>query len=93
MEGTGKGKKKKGDGTTNLNVKGVMGGAFPVDDYQERPRPNLFKVIKKFKEMKAATCNRILYIAKINEKVFKGDAEKEMTNWTTNVCETVPVTD
>jgi len=30
--------------------------------------------------------HRLCYISKLDESVFKGDFEKEMTLWTTNVC-------
>jgi hypothetical protein len=68
-----------------INLKNGMGQ--PFDEYVEKPRHSLYNVIKKLKEMGGSTFNRICYIAKINEQHLKGDMiEKEMTNWTNNIC-------
>ena len=56
-----------------------MGGE---EDYVEKPRPSLFNVIKKIKEAKGPTVQRLVYMAKVNEGVFKGDLEKNETNST-----------
>ena len=39
------------------------------------------------------TTHRLCYIAKINEKVLKGDFENELSNWATNVFNTCEVTE
>ena len=37
--------------------------------------------------------HRLCYMGKINEKILKGDAEKPLTDWATNVVETCEVTE
>jgi hypothetical protein len=76
----------KGDASMGgINLKNGMGQ--PFDEYVEKPRHSLYNVIKKLKEMGGPTFNRLCYIAKINEQNLKGDMiEKEMTNWTNNLC-------
>ena len=59
-----------------------MGGNFNMEDYIEKPRPSLFNVIKKLKEMTNETCHRVCLIIRINEVEFRGDVEKEVTKWT-----------
>ena len=62
----------------------------PIDEYAEKPRPNLFNVLKKLKENAGGQIiNRLCYIARINETEFKGDVEKEVTNWTRTVCSAI----
>lgn len=58
-------------------LKGAMGGMQNSDEYVEKPRPSLYNVIKKLKEAKGTSVNRLVYMAKINEQVFKGDLEKD----------------
>ena len=67
-------------------LKGAMAGMGMQDEYIEKPRPNLFNVIKKIRESGPATLHRLCYISKINEKAFKGDFEKEFTNWFTQIA-------
>lgn len=70
-----------------INLKNGGMGGVPFDEYVEKPRHSLYNVIKKLKEMGGPTFNRICYIAKINETHLKGDMiEKEMSNWTNNIC-------
>ncbi len=53
------------------------------NDYSEKPRPTLFNVLKKLKEATGTgLVHRLCYLARVNEQEFKGDLEKEMTNWT-----------
>lgn len=70
-------------GGDNINLRTQMG---EEPKFTERPRPSLYQVIKKLKEMKGPMVNRLCYMAKINEHAFKGDLEKELTSWTQNVC-------
>jgi len=46
-------------------LRGAMGG-MAVDEYAEKPRPNLYNILKKLKEGKA-TVNRMCYISKLDE--------------------------
>ena len=62
-----------------------MQTGIQAEDYMEKPRPSLYNVVKKLKEQTNETVNRLCYIAKVNENVFKGDFSNEMKNWTTNV--------
>ena len=39
------------------------------------------------------TIHRVCYIAKINEKVMKGDFEKQLNEWGMNVFETCETTE
>ena len=62
-----------------------MQTGMQAEDYMEKPRPSLYNVVKKLKEQTNETVNRLCYIAKVNENVFKGDFSNEMKNWTANV--------
>lgn len=70
----------------NIDLRQGMGGA--QDDYTEKPRPNLYNVIKKIREQKGPMIHRICYVSRIDESVFKGDLEKEFTNWITPIFTT-----
>ena len=63
-----------------------MTGMGHNDDYSEKPRPSLFNVIKKLKDMTNVTMNRVCLIIKINEHEFRGDVEKEVSRWTNETC-------
>ena len=90
----------KGKGETfnsGVMLRGGMGGTS-FDEYVERPRPNMFNVLKKLKDSNndGGIVNRLCYIAKVSEGEFKGDMnryEREFTKWTEKVCyqEEVPV--
>ena len=64
-----------------------MTGMGHIDDYAEKPRPSLFNVIKKLKEMTNSTFNRVCLILRVNEHDFRGDVEKEVTRWTNETVE------
>ena len=51
----------------------------PQDAYVEKPRPNLYNVIKKLREAMPSVA-RIIYVAKLNE-AEKRDYEKEINNF------------
>lgn len=73
----------------DILLKGTMNSA-PIDEYAEKPRPNLFNVLKKLKENTGGSIvNRVCYIARVNETEFRGDIEKEVTNWTRTVCSAI----
>ena len=55
------------------------------DEYSEKPRPNLYNVIKKIRESGNPTLHRLCYLSKIDEKKFKGDFEKDFNNWFNHV--------
>lgn len=54
-------------------------GNNPQDAYIEKPRPNLYNVIKKLREAMPAVA-RLVYIAKLNE-AEKKDYEKEINTF------------
>jgi len=60
-----------GDITLNRGMNGM-----PVDEYSEKPRPNLYNVIKKLREQKGKMLHRICYVSRFDETNFKGDYEK-----------------
>ena len=72
----------------DIMLRGAMGGMGMMDEYTEKPRPNLYNVIKKIKEFNGETLHRLCYLSKLDEKQFRGDFEKEFTNWCTVVCNT-----
>ena len=77
------------DQLADIMMKGTMNQG-PVDEYAEKPRPNLFNVLKKLKEnVGGSIIHRIVYVARVNESEFKGDIEKEVTNWTRTVCSAI----
>ena len=82
-----KGGSPKKEMTGDIMLRGAMGG-MPVDEYTEKPRPNLYNVIQKLREGKGPMIHRLVYLAKINEAEFRGDMEKEFTAWTTKVVQT-----
>ena len=61
----------------DIMLRGAMGGMQQAEEYVEKPRPSLYNVIKKLKEQKGIIINRLVYMAKVNEQVFKGDLEKD----------------
>ena len=80
-------KKGGGDGPGDIMLRGAMGATgMAMDEYVEKPRPSLYNVIKKLKEQTNETFNRLCYIAKVNENVYKGDFANEMKTWTTGIC-------
>lgn len=62
-----------------------MGGM--ENEYTEKPRPNLYNIFKKLKEPRPLV-HRICLVSKIDETQFRGDFEKEFTNFATNIFET-----
>lgn len=60
-----------------------------AEEYVEKPRPSLYNVIKKLKEQKGPICNRLVYMAKVNEQVFKGDLEKDQISWVNSVTSSI----
>ena len=66
-----------GDITLNRGMNGM-----PVDEYTEKPRPNLYNVIKKLREQKGKMLHRICIVSRFDEATFKGDYEKQFTEWT-----------
>lgn len=81
--------KTQGKGTEggpgDIYLRGAMQTGIQAEDYMEKPRPSLYNVVKKLKEQTNETVNRLCYISKVNENVFKGDFSNELKNWTTNV--------
>lgn len=72
------------NGGENLLIKGAM-SSLPIDEYSEQPRPNLYNVIKKLRDQKGKQFHRLTYVAKLDESNFRGDFEKEFTQWVDNV--------
>ena len=83
---------KKGrapEGAIGITTKGGMGEMNREEEYMEKPRPSLYAIIKKLKEMGLPMHNRIVVLCKVNESHFKGgdaEKEKELTNWVTTLC-------
>lgn len=73
----------------DIMLRGAMGGMQQAEEYVEKPRPSLYNVIKKLKEQKGAITNRLVYMAKVNEQVFKGDLEKDQSSWVNTVTSTI----
>mmetsp|Transcript_5012 Transcript_5012/g.8548 ORF Transcript_5012/g.8548 Transcript_5012/m.8548 type:complete len:216 (-) Transcript_5012:185-832(-) len=63
----------------------MVRGALNQEEYFEKPRPSLFNVIKKLHESNGQSFNRLCYVAKLVDN-FKGDIEKDFSNWTMNIC-------
>ena len=77
-------KRMEGGMQGDIMIRGGMGGMIE-DTYSEKPRPNLYNVIKKIRDQKGAMMHRICYISKLDESVFRGDFEKELTNFTNSI--------
>jgi hypothetical protein len=78
------------DGSLGITTKGGMGDMNKEDEYNEKPRPSLYAIIKKLKEMGHPMTNRICLLSKINDSMFKGgdaEKEKEINNWVTTTCQ------
>jgi hypothetical protein len=45
----------------------------------------LYNVIKNLREQKGKMFHRLVYIAKLEDSLFRGDYEKEFSNWVDNV--------
>ena len=52
--------------------------AFVDHAYQEKPRPDLYSIVKKLRDMKIAH-NRLLYIAEVKERANKANLEKDLS--------------
>lgn len=61
---------------------------MPIDEYTEKPRPNLYNVVKKLREQKGKMLHRICYVSKFDEAIFKGDYEKQFSEWSNQVFNT-----
>ena len=59
---------------------------MPIDEYAEKPRPNLYNVFKKLRDQKGKLIHRICYISKFDENQFKGEYEKKFSEWTEQVA-------
>jgi hypothetical protein len=82
-------KRGRGPETIGITTKNGMGDMNKEDEYIEKPRPSLYAIIKKLKEMGHPMSNRIVVLCKVNEQHFKGgdnEKEKEITNWVTTLC-------
>jgi hypothetical protein len=82
--------KAPAEGAIGITTKNGMGEMSKEDEYTEKPRPSLYSIIKKLKEMGHPMTNRIVVLSKINEQHFKGgdaEKEKELTNWVTTICQ------
>ena len=53
--------------------------AFINQAYQEKPRPDLYSIVKKLRDMKTAHV-RLLYIAEMKERA-KGNLERDLTTY------------
>lgn len=59
------------DITLNRGMNGM-----PLDEYSEKPRPNLYNVLKKLREQKGKMYHRICIVSKFDEGNMRGDIEK-----------------
>ena len=90
IQKNGSKKMRAPDASIGITTKNGMGDMNKEDEYTEKPRPSLYAIIKKLKEMGHPMTNRIVVIAKVNEQHFKGgdnEKEKEITNWVTTLCQ------
>ena len=55
------------------------------DQYIEKPRPNLYNVVRKLQEAKGAYVNRILVLSKIEER--KG-VDSSYLDWVSQIMQT-----
>jgi hypothetical protein len=83
------GTRKLPDGMTgDITVNRAGMGGMAMDEYTEKPRANLYNVVKKLREQNGKMFHRICYVSRLDEQVFRGDFEKEFTNWANGVFET-----
>mmetsp|Transcript_11704 Transcript_11704/g.10333 ORF Transcript_11704/g.10333 Transcript_11704/m.10333 type:complete len:99 (+) Transcript_11704:15-311(+) len=65
--------------------------AFVDQAYQEKPRPDLYNIVKKLRDMKTAH-TRFLYIAEVKDRANKANLEKDLTNHFLNYQENYGIT-